>query len=196
MPPSRYEQRSEVHGLTRMMFGGLAAAVVLAVGTACGGDPGSAPSGAGAARPPTTTAASPSAAGPPSTSPPPEVSPTTSSPATPPPVQVALIDRIDRDSVSWTDGTLVTTTLGDPVSSALPGAEHKHTAALAADAMFFAPSNCGANQGDVHLDGHGLGTVPCTKEELLGLGNDIYGDAGIFFNTSGEVSKIAARYHP
>ena len=157
----------------RTVFGGLAVAATLAAGTACGGGPGPALGGTAAARPPAAATA-----------------------ATPPPAEVALIDRVDRGTVSWTDGTLVISKLGDQVSEALPGAEHKHTAALAADAVFFAPSNCGANQGEVHLDSHGLGTVACTREEFVGLVNGTSWDAKIFFNASGEASKIAGRYHP
>ena len=182
-----------MHSVTRTVFGGLAVAATLAAGTACGGGPEPALGGTAAARPPAaTTAAAPAGAGAPSIAP----APARPAPATPPPAEVALIDRVDRGTVSWTDGTLVISKLGDQVSEALPGAEHKHTAALAADAVFFAPSNCGANQGEVHLDSHGLGTVACTKEEFVGLVNGTSWDAKIFFNASGEASKIAGRYHP
>ncbi|GAA0225633.1 hypothetical protein GCM10010492_24850 [Saccharothrix mutabilis subsp. mutabilis] len=109
-------------------------------------------------------------------------------------VDVAVIDSISADgTVVWRDAELRPAESNNTDVRALDGAEHRHTSRLAADAEFYLPLGCGSSRGVQVALFSGVGTVECTREQFAGAAVHA---PRLTFNSAGEITEIAGRYHP
>ena len=152
-----------------------AAAATVLLGSACSGDDPVAPASSASARP--------------------SASATNGLPA-PGVVDPAIVTKMDDKTVSFTDAQFLSSETGNRTIAALPGQQHQHSAPLASNATFFAASGCGSS-GPPKVDVKGLGAIVCTatqfREQVAGQPNLA---PAITFNQQGQITKMAARYHP
>ncbi|WP_158848681.1 hypothetical protein [Saccharothrix deserti] len=112
-----------------------------------------------------------------------------------PPVGVALIRRMDNTSITWAPARIVPAESNN--TTAEPTSEVTTTTRIAAGAAFRTPLGCTPNSASgLRLDGNGLGLVPCTRQDFTsGSYYSPYAPM-LTFDSRGEITEVADRYHP
>lgn len=108
-------------------------------------------------------------------------------------VDVAMITAIHSDgTIEWVEGEYRRAEENN--SAAYPLSETPHVSKLAADAVFRTAQGCG-EPTEIDVGWGGLGGVPCSREEFLAMKSGPYAPR-LTFNSDGEITEIAGRYHP
>ncbi|GAB2836589.1 hypothetical protein [Lentzea nigeriaca] len=108
-------------------------------------------------------------------------------------VDVTLIRAIHPDgTIEWVEAEYRKAPENNSAAYSLT--EFPHVSKLAQDAEFRTAQGCGTLH-DISLGWGGLGTVACSREEFLALDVPPYAPR-LTFNSDGEITEVAGRYHP